>query len=60
MNAEHDGRRSCYTKKAYTDPRLAARVAARVERKRGVRLRVYGCTLCGQYHLTKQVERERE
>lgn len=48
-----DEERSCLRKKRYGDPALAEQVADRCWRKRGVELRVYPCTYCGGFHLTK-------
>lgn len=54
-----DPRRACNRKKAYTDEKLAKRVAAKVREKSGDDVVAYGCTLCGQYHIGHRSSRER-
>lgn len=44
---------SCTTKKRYSDEQVARDVARSVWFRRGVSLRVYACSLCGGWHLTK-------
>lgn len=54
MSDETDLYWSCVRKKAYTDEKLARRVASRAFAMRGDRLTVYPCVNgCGQWHLTK-------
>ncbi len=51
-------RRSCYSKKRYTDEKSAKRVAGLCYEKRGARLRSYPCFECGGYHLTSQAKKD--
>ncbi len=46
--------RMCLSKKVYWTETEARTKADRCEAKRGVKLRVYHCPVCNQYHLTKQ------
>lgn len=46
-------RSSCSTKKRYPDEKVATKIANKKGYERGVKLRVYGCTLCGGWHMTK-------
>lgn len=46
-------RRSCQSKKAYRTPGGAGDAAATARKKSGNTLRVYECTFCRKYHLTK-------
>ena len=50
-----DPERSCYRKKRYLNEVLARQVARHAGIKRNVDLRVYGCELCGGYHITKSL-----
>lgn len=49
-----DAARSCFGKTRYSDESIANGVAASCYRERGTWLRVYACTECGGFHLTKQ------
>lgn len=49
-----DPERACYGKHRYGDAKEARKVANRCEAERGVPLRVYPCTACGGFHLTRQ------
>ena len=44
--------RACSRKKRYGTMHEAERYAAKYELRRGVRLRIYRCPVCGGYHLT--------
>lgn len=56
QQADHDPRRSCYRKHAYSSQIDAEKVAARLMEKRGQhidgQLRAYACNFCGSWHLT--------
>lgn len=43
----------CLSKKRYGEERLAKQIGAAIWFERRVALRVYACTECGGYHLTK-------
>lgn len=45
--------RSCLSKTRYQTEEIASSQIAMVWRKRGERVRVYACELCGCWHLTK-------
>ncbi len=45
--------RACHGKKRYGSEETANAVAADCYRERGTWLRVYACSSCGGYHLTK-------
>jgi len=48
---------SCYSKKrGYVDRQKAVKAGRLAEKVIGAPLRVYRCSSCGQYHLTKQKE----
>lgn len=49
-----DWLRECLRKKAYHKERHAEQVREKCEEERGVKLRVYKCSYCGHYHLTKK------
>jgi len=44
----------CLGKRFYRNEEHALKVAAKVFKDRQVKLRVYACPYCGNYHLTKQ------
>lgn len=46
--------KECLSKKVYKCYRDAHDALKRAERQRGTKLRIYQCTSCGHYHLTKQ------
>lgn len=48
-----DAQRSCYGKTRYPSEEAATSVSTSCYYERGARLRVYACTECGGYHLTK-------
>jgi hypothetical protein len=50
-----DLERQCTSKKRYPQAGIAAGVAARCFAERGHALRAYACTLCGGFHLTRQL-----
>lgn len=50
----NDPARSCFGKVRYPDEAIANGVAAQCYRERRTWLRVYACTDCGGFHLTKQ------
>lgn len=45
--------RSCMEKRSYRSAAAAGRAAQRHLDARGAQLRVYACTFCGGFHLTK-------
>lgn len=44
----------CTSKVGYSSLRHAERIAREIEAKRGDKLRIYECPVCGLYHLTKK------
>jgi hypothetical protein len=52
------GESSCFTKKRYPTEPLAQKVANIKAYERKVKLRVYGCHLCGGYHITSKDKRD--
>jgi len=48
--------RQCLKKARYRSEHEARLFANRGENKRGVRLRVYECPICGGWHITKRTE----
>lgn len=50
----YDTERSCGGKRRYSTEDVANAVAVRCFNARGVSLRVYSCSLCGGFHVTKQ------
>lgn len=45
--------RQCYRKSAFREKSTAIKRANKIKYEGGPQLYVYGCTKCGQYHLTK-------
>ena len=48
--------RECLRKRRYHTAEYARTIAQRVREQRGVELRVYHCSLCDGFHLTKKAE----
>lgn len=44
---------SCYSKKQYSTLEFAQKLCNKLKFERKVKLRAYGCHICGKYHITK-------
>lgn len=49
---------SCYSKKRYSTEEYAQKLANKRAYERKVKLRVYGCHVCGGYHITSKDKRD--
>lgn len=48
----------CFRKRAYPTESFARKVARAAKNSRGVKLRIYFCPHCQNFHLTKNLERK--
>lgn len=53
MKTLYQAMRQCYRKSGFPTEKMARKKVANIVRGGGVRMYVYGCTQCGNYHLTK-------
>lgn len=56
----HSFKSSCLCKHSYRTAGYAEEVAKKVYRERGVELHCYWCNICGKYHLTKRLPKNKK